>query len=126
MPYDDFSKIDEDYFDTILEEDFKFEGTIKYADSLIIKGYVKGKIESNKILVIGPNALIEADVLAKTLQCFGKINGNVIVEEEAYFHSPSTLNGDITTPILTFEKGCILNGRVRMNSKESTKNEVKE
>jgi cytoskeletal protein CcmA (bactofilin family) len=119
MPHDDFHKIDEEYFDTILEEDFQFEGTIKNADSLIVKGYVKGKIESCKILIIGPNAVIDADISTQNLQCFGKINGNISVTNEAYFHAPSTLNGDLSTPVLTFEKGCLLNGRVSMVSAKS-------
>lgn len=121
MPFDDFNKIDEEYFDTILEEDFSFEGTIKQADSLIIKGYVKGRIESNKMLVVGPKAVIDADVNANNLQCFGNINGDVVVTEEAYFHNPSSLNGDLSTPVLTFEKGCTLNGKVKMPVKEPIK-----
>jgi len=118
MPHDDFSKIDEEYFDTILDEDFRFEGTIKHTDSLIVKGYIKGKVESDKVLIIGPNAFVEAEVKAKNLHCFGKIQGNVLIEDEAYFHFPSTLVGNISTPLLTFEKGCILNGSVKMHSKE--------
>jgi cytoskeletal protein CcmA (bactofilin family) len=114
MPHDDFNKIDEEYFDTVLDEDFKFEGIIKHNDSLIIKGKIKGRIESEKLLIIGPKAVINADIKVKNLQCFGKIIGNVIIEEEAYFHFPSSLNGDIVTPLLTFEKGCILNGNVKM------------
>jgi cytoskeletal protein CcmA (bactofilin family) len=127
MPHDDFSKIDEEYFDTVLDEDFKFEATIKHSESLIVKGYIKGKIESKKVLIIGPHAVIDADVTAKTLQCFGKINGNVNIEDEAYFHYPSSLTGNITTPLLTFEKGCILNGSVKMFHKEiiEKKEEVK-
>jgi cytoskeletal protein CcmA (bactofilin family) len=126
MPHDDFSKIDEEYFETVLDEDFRFEGTIKHADSLIIKGYIKGKIESEKVLIIGPNAVVDADISVKNLQCFGKINGNVIVQDEAYFHFPSSLNGDLTTPVLTFEKGCVLNGTVRMHpKKEEVKKENK-
>jgi cytoskeletal protein CcmA (bactofilin family) len=88
MPHDDFNKIDEEYFDTVLDEDFKFEGTIRHNDSLIIKGVVNGKIESEKLLIIGPKAVINADIRVKNLQCFGCINGNVIIEEEAYFHYP--------------------------------------
>jgi cytoskeletal protein CcmA (bactofilin family) len=117
MPHDDFNKIDEEYFDTVLDEDFKFEGTIKHNDSLIIKGVVNGKIESEKLLIIGPKAVINADIRVKNLQCFGCINGNVIIEEEAYFHFPSSLTGDIVTPLLTFEKGCVLNGNVKMIQK---------
>ena len=61
-----------------------------------------------------PNSSIESDIKAKTIQCFGKINGNLLVEDEAYFHYPSTLKGDISVPTLTIEKGCNINGRITM------------
>ena len=118
MIIDDFNRIDEEYFQTILEEDFTFEGTIKIPDSLIIKGYVKGKVESNGLIIVGPKSTIDAELHSKNIQCFGKINGNVIVNEDAYFHSPSSINGDITTGALTVEKGCIINGKITMNQKE--------
>ncbi|HOJ63456.1 MAG TPA: polymer-forming cytoskeletal protein [Spirochaetota bacterium] len=115
MPIDEFNKIDEEFFDTILEEDFSFEGSIKVKDSIIIKGYIKGKLESEGTVVVGPNSVVDADIISKNLQCFGKINGNIIAEEEIVLHSPSVINGDITTKSMNFEKGCILNGRVQMN-----------
>ena len=42
MPIDDFQKIDEEFFNTILEEDFFFEGDIKTQDALMVKGSLKG------------------------------------------------------------------------------------
>ena len=85
MPHDDFSKIDEEFFNTILDEDFRFEGTIKFEDSLIIKGYVKGRIESAGDLIVGPNATIDADINAKSLECFGSIN--VFTNRSTFFFS---------------------------------------
>ena len=115
MSRDNFNKINEEYFNTILDESFGFKGTIKFDTSCIIKGFIEGKIESTDKLVIGPNAVIKADVIAKSLECFGKIYGNVSVKEEAYFHAPAVLNGSINVPLLTFEKGCILNGYIKMS-----------
>jgi len=117
MPLEEFNMIDEEYFKTILEDDFVFEGAIKIPDSLIIKGKIKGKLESNNLVVIGPNSIIDADITSKQLQCYGKINGNITIEDEVYFHSPSVINGDITTNLITVEKGCKINGKVRMLTK---------
>ncbi|MCK4797237.1 MAG: polymer-forming cytoskeletal protein [Spirochaetes bacterium] len=117
MPRENFTKINEEYFYTILDEDFSFKGIIKFKDSSIIKGYIKGIIESQSDLIIGPNAVIDADISAKALECFGRINGNVTVEGETYFHAPAVLNGDLKTSLLTFEKGCAINGNVNMRKK---------
>jgi cytoskeletal protein CcmA (bactofilin family) len=116
MPTESFRNIDEDFYSTVLEEDFSFKGSIRFEDSCIIKGYIKGRIESKGEIVIGPNAVIEADIFAKGIECFGKVTGNLVIEDEAYFHSPSELDGDIKTSLLTFEKGCVLNGRVSMKA----------
>ena len=117
MPRDSFNKIDEEYYSTVLDESFGFKGVIKFEDSSIIKGYIEGKIESKGNLVIGPKAVVDADISAKALECFGQINGNVCIEEEAYFHAPAVITGSIKTKLLTFEKGCILNGNVIMKQK---------
>jgi cytoskeletal protein CcmA (bactofilin family) len=123
MSRDNFNKINEEYFNTILDESFGFKGTIKFDTSCIIKGFIEGKIESTDKLVIGPNAVINADIIAKSLECFGKINGNVSVKEEAYFHAPSFLTGSINVPLLTFEKGCILNGYIKMTDENDIIND---
>jgi len=117
MLHDEFNKIDEEYFDTILDDELKFEGTIKNTDSIIIKGNVKGKIESNKVLVVGPNATIDADIIGNKIHCYGKINGNINASEELVLHSPAFVNGDIITVSMSFEKNCILNGNITMSEK---------
>ncbi len=116
MPRDDFSKIDEEYFNTLLDEDFIFEGTIKHDESLVIKGSVKGKIESKGDLVIGPDAVINADISSRNLQCFGIVNGDITVTTEAFLHSSSKVNGNVSAPIISIEKGCKFNGSISMNT----------
>lgn len=115
MEYSDFRKIDEDFFSTILDEDFKFEGTIIFDDSLIIKGTVKGKIETKGDLIIGPKAVIEANIKSKNLHCYGIINGNIEIKEEAYFHDSAIQKGSITSKLLTIERGSKISGLVRMD-----------
>ncbi|MCH5150653.1 MAG: polymer-forming cytoskeletal protein [Spirochaetales bacterium] len=114
MPIDDFQKIDEDFFNTILEEDFFFEGDIKTHDALMVKGSLKGTIVSDNLIVVGPMSAINADMKTKVLQCFGKIVGNISATEEVYIHAPASIMGDISAPLLTIEKGCSINGKISM------------
>jgi len=125
MFFDDFSKIDEDLFDTVLDEDFHFEGVIKNTTSLIVKGNIIGKIHSDNLLILGPNALIEGDIYTKNLQCFGKVKGNIFVEEDAYFYIKSEINGNITTNLITIEKGSIINGLIKMDNNNSLEEDTK-
>lgn len=114
MPIDDFQKIDDEYFNTILEEDFFFEGDIKTQDALMVKGSIKGTIESDNLIVVGPMSVLNADIKTRVLQCFGKIVGNISASEEIYIHAPASIMGDLSAPLLTIEKGCSVNGKISM------------
>ncbi|MBO5289042.1 MAG: polymer-forming cytoskeletal protein [Spirochaetales bacterium] len=114
MPIDDFQKIDEEFFNTILEDDFFFEGDIKTQDALMVKGALKGTIESDNLIVVGPMSVINADIKTKVLQCFGKIVGNISASEMVHIHAPASVMGDISAPLLTIEKGCSVNGKISM------------
>ncbi|MBQ1999802.1 MAG: polymer-forming cytoskeletal protein [Spirochaetales bacterium] len=114
MPIDDFQKIDDEYFNTILEEDFFFEGDIKTQDALLVKGSIKGTIESDNLIVVGPMSVLNADIKTRVLQCFGKIVGNISASEEVYIHAPASIMGDLSAPLLTIEKGCSVNGKISM------------
>jgi cytoskeletal protein CcmA (bactofilin family) len=114
MPIDDFQKIDDEYFNTILKEDFFFEGDIKTQDALMVKGSIKGTIESDNLIVVGPMSVLNADIKTRVLQCFGKIVGNISASEEIYIHAPASIMGDLSAPLLTIEKGCSVNGKISM------------
>ena len=114
MPIDDFQKIDDEYFNTILKEDFFFEGDIKTQDALMVKGSIKGTIESDNLIVVGPMSVLNADIKTRVLQCFGKIVGNISASEEVYIHAPASIMGDLSAPLLTIEKGCSVNGKISM------------
>lgn len=120
MPIDEFSRIDEEYFETVLDDDFCFEGTAKFGDSLMVKGQLKGCLESSDLVVVGPNAAINAKIASKQLQCYGKIVGDVTNLEDTTFHAPSTITGDITTKTLSVETGCRINGKITMKDEEET------
>jgi len=124
MERDIFDKIDEEYYNTILDEDFEFNGNIKFEFASIIKGHIEGRIESKDKLVIGPKAVVQADITAKSLECFGKIEGNVVIEDDAYFHAPSILTGSLKSAYLTFEKGCSIIGQVNIKNSGEIKNEI--
>ena len=114
MPIVDFQKIDDEYFNTILKEDFFFEGDIKTQDALMVKGSIKGTIESDNLIVVGPMSVLNADIKTRVLQCFGKIVGNISASEEIYIHAPASIMGDLSAPLLTIEKGCSVNGKISM------------
>lgn len=56
--------IDESMIDTVLADDIDFQRTMRFNKSLMIKGKFEGKIEATGHLIVGPKAILNADVKA--------------------------------------------------------------
>ena len=106
--------IEEKDVDTVLAEDIDFSGTMKFKDSLMIKGKFDGEIDAEGHLILGPNAVIKATIRTGVLTNYGKIIGNVEAIEKIELLRGAELNGDVKTPDLIIESGCILNGKCTM------------
>ncbi|MCX7881905.1 MAG: polymer-forming cytoskeletal protein [Brevinematales bacterium] len=110
--------IDESMIDTVLADDIDFQGTMRFNKSLMIKGRFEGKIEATGHLIIGPKAVINADVKAGVVTNYGQINGNVEGLERVELLHNAKLTGDIKTPDLIIETGCMFNGNCTMVAKQ--------
>ncbi|MBN2323866.1 MAG: polymer-forming cytoskeletal protein [Spirochaetes bacterium] len=106
--------IEEKDVDTVLAEDIDFSGTMKFKNSLMIKGKFDGEIDAEGHLILGPNAVIKATIRTGVLTNYGKIIGNVEAIDKIELLRGAELNGDVKTPDLIVESGCILNGKCTM------------
>ncbi len=114
--------IDESMVDTVLADDIDFQGTMRFNKSLMIKGRFEGKIEATGHLIIGPKAVINADVKAGVVTNYGQIHGNVEGLERVELLHNAKLTGDIKTPDLIIETGCSFNGNCTMVPKQPAQN----
>jgi cytoskeletal protein CcmA (bactofilin family) len=106
--------IEEKDVDTVLADDIDFSGTMKFKNSLMIRGKFDGEIDAEGHLILGPNAVIKATIRTGVLTNYGKIIGNVEAIEKIELLRGAELNGDVKTPDLIIESGCILNGKCTM------------
>jgi cytoskeletal protein CcmA (bactofilin family) len=119
MPKDSSLNIDESMIDTVLAEDIHFQGTMKFSKSLMIKGKFEGQIDATGHLIIGPNAIVNATIKAGIVTNYGQINGNVEGTERIEMFNNAKITGDIKTPELIIESGCVFNGNCTMTDKKS-------
>ncbi len=119
MPKDNGLNIDESMIDTVLADDINFQGTMKFSKSLMIKGRFEGQIDATGHLIIGPHAVVNATIKAGIITNYGQINGNVEGMERVELFNNAKLTGDIKTPELIIESGCIFNGNCTMGEKKS-------
>jgi cytoskeletal protein CcmA (bactofilin family) len=108
-------KIDEKSIDTILAEDIDFQGIMNFEKPLMIKGKFNGEIKADGDLIIGENAVVVAKIEADKVTVKGTIKGNIYANTAVELYSTAKVKGDILTPNLEIEKGCIFNGKCKMN-----------
>ena len=112
----------EDEIDTVLADDIKFKGTLKFTNSLLIKGKINGEILANGgHLYINPGAEVKANIEAQTVSNMGKIFGNIVVSNKFELFSTGEVYGDITSNELYIETGAIFNGKSKMKKKTQPK-----
>ena len=63
----DFFDLEDEAFDTIVEDDISFTGSIKIKKTFMIRGKVNGTIDSIGDLVIDTNAVVNADITAELI-----------------------------------------------------------
>ena len=110
---------DESQIDTILAEDIDFAGELTFSEPLMIKGSFKGEIKSSGDLFVGTDAVVNARVEAERVTSRGRIKGDVVAGRRVELASSATVQGDIDTPDLVIESGCMFNGVCAMRASSS-------
>ncbi len=117
----DFFDLEDEAFDTIVEDDISFTGSIKIKKTFMIRGKVNGNIESESDLVIDTGAEVNADISAERVLIRGKVKGNVIGRKLIFVTSSGSLDGDISTSKVVLEPGCVFTGKCSMMRSENEK-----
>jgi cytoskeletal protein CcmA (bactofilin family) len=103
---------------TFLGTNTRIEGIIMFQGSIRIDGKLKGKILGNKgSLIIGQDAVVDADVVVDSATIMGEINGVVDAGSRIDVHPPARIKGDIHAPVISIKPGVILNGKCSMKNR---------
>jgi cytoskeletal protein CcmA (bactofilin family) len=106
--------IDEADIDTVLSEDIEFEGELVFHDPLLIKGSFSGEIRSSGDLFINESASVDAKIEAQTVSVQGRVTGDVQAHTRLELFETARITGNIRTPDLFVQSGCLINGTCRM------------
>ena len=101
-----------------LAEGTEIQGEIRFRDILRVDGKVKGKVISEKELVVGESGEVEADIEVGILSVSGKVTGNIHVKEKMEIHPKGRVVGDLTLekPNLVIHEGGVFEGNIDMNA----------
>ncbi len=117
----DFFDLEDEAFDTIIENDITFSGNIRIKKTFMVRGKINGKIDSSSDLVVDSDAVVNADISAERVLIRGKVTGNVIGNKLIFVTSSGYVDGDITTAKVVMEPGCVFTGKCSMVRSENEK-----
>jgi len=99
---------------TFLGNETKFEGKLRFQGSIRIDGYLKGEIEAKGNLIIGDDALIEADIHVTYASISGEVHGNITADQRVDLQAPAKVFGNIQAPAVVIGEGVIFEGNTKM------------
>ena len=95
---------------TIITGDIKSKGDIR------VDGSLKGSIDTEGKVVVGPGGIVEGDVVCKDADIAGVIKAKISVSQLLSLKSSAKLNGDIITNKLSIEPGATFTGSCSMGA----------
>lgn len=96
-------------------------GDVSSSGDLRLDGNLIGTLQSKSKVVLGPNAMLEGNLIAQNADVAGKIIGTVEVNDTLVLKASAVIEGDIIARKLVIEAGARFNGNCTMNHGENVK-----
>jgi cytoskeletal protein CcmA (bactofilin family) len=97
------------------------EGTISGREDLTLEATVKGRINLESDLRIGPNAKVEAAVHARNVVVEGTLVGDISADARVELTPSAKVDGNIKAPKIVVAEGAMFKGAVDMGSTDSNR-----
>ena len=103
-----------------LGADAEVSGKLSFATPTRIEGKLKGEVRASDVLVVGPQAVVQATVRAEQLVVLGEVRGAVEGASRVQICAGGKLYGDVQTRLLVIEEGATFEGRSQMQTAGAT------
>jgi cytoskeletal protein CcmA (bactofilin family) len=90
------------------------KGTLKFSESLTIKGLFEGEIEATGHLLVEKGATVGADIKVASAVISGTVRGNVLAEEKLEMEMQGQVFGNVRTRRLRIADGVLFEGSCEM------------
>jgi len=97
-----------------LGPDAEVTGKLSFATPTRIEGKLKGEVHASDLLVVGPQAIVQANVRAEKLVVLGEIRGEVLGANRVEICAGGKIYGDVETKALVVHEGATFEGRAKM------------
>ncbi len=102
--------------ETVIGASVKVDGDFTSEGNVLVQGIVNGSLKTTGDLRIEEGAKVKADVEAANAIVSGSIKGNVTVQSNLELGASASIEGDITTKVLSIEPGAVLHGHCAVSA----------
>jgi cytoskeletal protein CcmA (bactofilin family) len=95
----------------------RFEGLLSFWGSARVEGTMRGEVQADGLLEVGPDAKLEAHVEVDVLVVEGLVEGDVVARERVEIRDGGRVCAAIATPRLVLSEGGVLDGRLTMTAR---------
>ena len=89
----------------------RYQGKLFFEGRIRIDGDFEGEIQSEGLLVVGPDATVKGAVRVHTLIVRGgRVEADIHATELVELHAPAHVKGDIRTQALYMDRGVVFDG----------------
>jgi len=100
----------------LIGKSFVIRGQVSCDGDLYIDGQVEGSVDpKGNCLTIGPEGLLKANVIARTVVVQGRLEGNIHARERVDLKHSAFVVGDIVTQSITIESGAQIKGSIEVH-----------
>ena len=108
------SKINDDNITGFFGQELSLSGKLVFQGAVRIDGKYEGEIEAKGTLIVGVDAVVQAEIKVDRAIIMGEVRGTIDAREKLEMEGQGKVIGDIKTPKLiinegaTFEGNCIM------------------
>jgi cytoskeletal protein CcmA (bactofilin family) len=104
----------EEITNSVIGKNTEFKGVLKDKENVRIDGKFEGEIQTEGTVIIGEEAVVQANITAKAVDIGGKVVGDISCEGRVELFSSGSLEGKIRASDLTIAEGAFFNGECNM------------
>ena len=101
---------------SLLGKNARFKGVIMFEGTARIDGRLEGDISTEGTLVVGEEAIVDGNIVARTVICAGNITGDIVASERVELLAPAIFTGRVKTPRLSLQEGVSFLGTSEVRS----------
>ncbi len=110
--------IDEDDIGTILSTDVEFDGELHFDHPVLVRGIVRGSIDSRDDVFISEEATVSGSITANRVSIKGRLEAEIKAAHRVELFRTARVKGNITCPDLIVQSGATYNGLCTMTGNE--------